>query len=160
MSPNPDVKVFIGAPASSSAAGSGYVDASTIATIIEQTSSEYTSFGGVMLWDMSQAYGVWFLGKPIMDETDWVLANNRYDTSVKDALTGGSGGGTVTTTTTTTTSMPATSTTPPTTTTVATTTSAGTGSCAGVSAWESDVAVSLPPDVSQPVPSLTILSFT
>lgn len=58
MSPNKNVKVFIGAPASSSAAGSGYVDASTIATIIQQTKSEYTSFGGVMLWDMSQAYGL------------------------------------------------------------------------------------------------------
>ncbi|KAG8218074.1 glycoside hydrolase family 18 protein [Butyriboletus roseoflavus] len=119
VSPNPNVKVFIGAPASSSAAGSNYVDASTISTIIEQTRSKYSSFGGVMLWDMSQAY-----------------ANNRYDISVKDALTGGSGGGTVTTTT----SMPVTSTTPPTTTTVATTTSSGTGSCAGVSAWQSDVA--------------------
>lgn len=66
VSPNPNVKVFIGAPASSSAAGSGYVDASTIATIIEQTSSEYSSFGGVMLWDMSQAYGSSF---PETDQT-------------------------------------------------------------------------------------------
>ena len=57
-SPNPDVKVFIGAPASSSAAGSGYVDAATLATIIETTQSTYSSFGGVMMWDASQAYGM------------------------------------------------------------------------------------------------------
>ncbi|KAF8548187.1 glycoside hydrolase [Imleria badia] len=125
VSPNPNVKVFIGAPASSSAAGSGYVDASTITTIIGQTSSEYTSFGGVMLWDMSQAH-----------------ANNRYDISVKDALTGGGSVNPttsmpVTSTTPVTTSVPAPSTTSPTTTSSITT--AGTGSCAGVSSWESDV---------------------
>lgn len=133
VSPNPNVKVFIGAPASSSAAGSGYVSASTLATIIQQTGSEYSSFGGVMLWDMSQAY-----------------ANNRYDISVKDALTSGSGGGTVTTTTTakttaTTTSKQVTSTAPvttsaPTTTSVASTTTVGTGACAEISPWQSDVA--------------------
>ena len=57
VSPNKNVKVYIGAPASSTAAGSGYVSASTLATIISQTKSAYSSFGGVMLWDASQAYG-------------------------------------------------------------------------------------------------------
>ncbi|KAF8415330.1 glycoside hydrolase superfamily [Boletus edulis BED1] len=149
VSPNPNVKVFIGAPAASSAAGSGYVDASTITTIIQQTRSQYSSFGGVMMWDMSQAY-----------------ANNRYDVSVKDALTGGGSVPTTTTkpvtsTTPATSSVPATSTTPvttststnpvttsapatsaksTTTTSTSTTTTAGTGSCAGVSPWVSDVA--------------------
>lgn len=61
VSPNKNVKVYIGAPASSTAAGSGYVSASTLASIISQTKSQYTSFGGVMLWDASQAYGT-FLG--------------------------------------------------------------------------------------------------
>lgn len=56
-SPNKNVKVYIGAPASSSAASSGYVSASTLATVISQTKSTYSSFGGVMLWDASQAYG-------------------------------------------------------------------------------------------------------
>ena len=58
VSPNPNVKVYIGAPASTTAAGSGYVDASTITTIIQQTKAQYSSFGGVMLWDASQAYGM------------------------------------------------------------------------------------------------------
>lgn len=55
-SPNPNVKIYIGAPASASA-GSGYVDSSTLANIIQQVQSQYSSFGGVMLWDASQAYG-------------------------------------------------------------------------------------------------------
>ena len=64
VSPNPNVKVYIGAPASSSAAGSGYVDVPTITTIIQKTMAEYSSFGGVMLWDISQAYGVFIINLP------------------------------------------------------------------------------------------------
>jgi len=58
VSPNPNVKVYLGAPASSTAAGSGYVDVSTLGSIAQQTRSKYSSFGGVMLWDASQAYGM------------------------------------------------------------------------------------------------------
>lgn len=56
-SPNPSVKVYIGAPAASAAAGSGYVDAATLGQIAIETRNNYSSFGGVMLWDASQAYG-------------------------------------------------------------------------------------------------------
>ncbi|KAG1804335.1 glycoside hydrolase family 18 protein [Suillus variegatus] len=69
VSPNPDIKVYIGAPASSTA-GSGYVNSKKITSIIQQTQSNYSSFGGVMLWDISDAY-----------------ANHRYDIAVKQALT-------------------------------------------------------------------------
>lgn len=58
MSPNPAVKVYIGAPADTTAAGSGYVSAATLAGIIAQTKAQFASFGGVMMWDASQAYGV------------------------------------------------------------------------------------------------------
>ena len=56
-SDNKNIKVYIGAPASSTAAGSGYVDVSTLAGIAQTTRDSFPSFGGVMLWDMSQAYG-------------------------------------------------------------------------------------------------------
>ncbi|KAI6165796.1 glycoside hydrolase superfamily [Pisolithus thermaeus] len=72
VSPNPDVKVFLGAPASSSSATYGYVNASMFATIIQQMQRQYSSFGGVMLWDASTAY-----------------ANSRYDVAAKNALTAG-----------------------------------------------------------------------
>ncbi|KAF9007657.1 glycoside hydrolase superfamily [Cyathus striatus] len=87
-SPNKNIKVYIGAPASSTAAGSGYVDAITLGNIAKQTHSQYPSFGGIMLWDASQAYG-----------------NGRYDVAVKSALgSGGSGSpGTTSTSRTTTT---------------------------------------------------------
>ena len=57
QSANPDVKVYIGAPASQSAAGSGYVDLSTLANFAAQAQQSYSSFGGVMLWDISLAVG-------------------------------------------------------------------------------------------------------
>ncbi|KAF2968088.1 hypothetical protein GQX73_g5501 [Xylaria multiplex] len=79
-SKNPNVKVLIGVPANTGAGG-GYVSASTLGSIITDTKSQYSSFGGVMMWDMSQLY-----------------ANNGFLDSVRSSL-GGSGGGSTTTTT-------------------------------------------------------------
>ncbi|KAG6893007.1 hypothetical protein C0993_002287, partial [Termitomyces sp. T159_Od127] len=53
---NKNVKIYIGAPAASTAAGSGYVDAATLGSIAKATRAAYSSFGGIMLWDASQAY--------------------------------------------------------------------------------------------------------
>ncbi|KAG9314587.1 glycoside hydrolase family 18 protein [Chiua virens] len=68
-SPNPNVKIYIGAPASSTAAGTGYVPIGNFNSIAVQMRTSFPSFGGVMLWDASQAY-----------------ANNRYDLAIKQAL--------------------------------------------------------------------------
>ncbi|KAI6028833.1 glycoside hydrolase family 18 protein [Pisolithus orientalis] len=126
VSPNPNAKVYIGAPASPSAAGSGYINASTFATIIQQTQSQYSSFGGVMLWDASQAY-----------------ANSRYDRAVKNALT--VGGIVVATSASTSTAATTTAGTTTATTTAATTaanaTATATGtSCSGICTWSSAIA--------------------
>ncbi|KAJ2808875.1 Chitinase 2 [Coemansia guatemalensis] len=56
QSANKDVKIYIGAPGSQSAAGRGYVDASQLNTIAGEVKSKYGSFGGVMTWDASQAF--------------------------------------------------------------------------------------------------------
>jgi chitinase len=61
LSPNKHIKIYIGAPASATAAGSGYLDVAGLANVIQQTRSQYSSFGGVMLWDVSQAYGTFLL---------------------------------------------------------------------------------------------------
>ncbi|KAJ7739413.1 glycoside hydrolase family 18 protein [Mycena metata] len=52
VSPNPNVKLFIGAPASPSAATDGYVDATTLGSIALETREQYSSFGGIMLWHL------------------------------------------------------------------------------------------------------------
>ncbi|KAG2188067.1 hypothetical protein INT44_000818 [Umbelopsis vinacea] len=70
VSPNKNVKIYIGAPASTGAAGGGYVSPATLATIAQTTQANFPSFGGLMFWDASQAY-----------------ANGRYDVSAKSAIT-------------------------------------------------------------------------
>ncbi|KAM5537237.1 hypothetical protein V8D89_009170 [Ganoderma adspersum] len=139
VAPNKNVKVYIGALASTTAGTSGYVDATTLINIALETRSKYSSFGGVMLWDASQAY-----------------ANGRFDKMVKDAIRQSGGGSGTTTTHTTTSTHKTTSTYKTTTSTHKTTTTAKTttktttsatststsssGSCKGVAAWSSTVA--------------------
>jgi chitinase len=55
VSLNPNVKIILGIPGSPTAAGSGYESGSTLADIISYSKS-FSSFGGVMIWDMSQVY--------------------------------------------------------------------------------------------------------
>ncbi|KAF9787429.1 glycoside hydrolase [Thelephora terrestris] len=89
QSPNPNVKVYIGAPGGPMAANQGsYVDVNTLGNIAIQTRQNYSSFGGIMLWDVSQAY-----------------ANNRYDLAIKNLITGGSPPATTTPLSTTTTRL-------------------------------------------------------
>ncbi|KAH8980872.1 glycoside hydrolase [Lactarius akahatsu] len=118
VSPNRNVKIYIGAPAAPQAAGSGYVSASTLASDALQTRSQFSSFGGVMLWDASQAH-----------------ANGNFAAAIKSALS--NGGAPVPTT-----SVPPTSTThvPPTSTTSSPSPSPSSGSCGTVSAWVSTIA--------------------
>lgn len=47
---NPDAKVYLGVPASASAAGTGYVDINTLSSAISELASTYSSFGGIMMW--------------------------------------------------------------------------------------------------------------
>ena len=56
VSPNKDVKVYIGAPGSPDAAGEGYVSVSTLANDVSDAQETWSSFGGVMLWDADTAY--------------------------------------------------------------------------------------------------------
>ncbi|KAK4516807.1 uncharacterized protein ATC70_011786 [Mucor velutinosus] len=56
-SPNSDVKVFLGIPGSSAAAGSGYVVFDSLEPIVKRLQSTYSNFGGVTLWDASASYG-------------------------------------------------------------------------------------------------------
>ncbi|KAG0179528.1 Chitinase 1 [Apophysomyces sp. BC1021] len=55
-SQNKNVRLFVGVPGSTSAAGSGYVPLNTLTTTIGDLQKQYPSFGGVMMWDASQAY--------------------------------------------------------------------------------------------------------
>ena len=54
LSKNPEVLVFLGVPAGPTAAGSGYTPLEQLKPIIQYCQG-FSSFGGVMMWDMSQA---------------------------------------------------------------------------------------------------------
>ncbi|KAJ2513744.1 Chitinase 2 [Coemansia sp. RSA 2049] len=54
---NKNVKIFIGAPGSPSAASSGYVDGSTLSTVYNAVRANYTSLGGIMTWDVKFVAG-------------------------------------------------------------------------------------------------------
>ncbi|CAL1717246.1 unnamed protein product [Somion occarium] len=70
QSANKNVKVYIGAPGASDAAGQGYVNAGTLATFAQNAQKQFSSFGGVMLWDADSAF-----------------SNNRFDKAIKTAMT-------------------------------------------------------------------------
>ncbi|KAK3400299.1 glycoside hydrolase superfamily [Sordaria brevicollis] len=55
VSKNKDVKILVGVPGSPTAAGIGYVAGGQLANVIKY-SQTFSSFGGVMMWDMSQVY--------------------------------------------------------------------------------------------------------
>lgn len=76
VSKNKNVKLLLGIPANSGAAGSGYVTGTQLSAVISY-SKQFSSFGGVMMWDMSQLY-----------------ANNGYLAAVTAALAGGGSGST------------------------------------------------------------------
>lgn len=52
---NPNVKIYLGIPGSSSAAGSGYTLPGGIETIVSKIKGD-SCFGGIMMWDASQAF--------------------------------------------------------------------------------------------------------
>ncbi|KAK9477066.1 glycoside hydrolase superfamily [Lipomyces japonicus] len=47
---NTDLKIYLGVPASQSAAGTGYVSIDTLTDIAAELFSTYSSFGGIMMW--------------------------------------------------------------------------------------------------------------
>ncbi|KAI8351239.1 glycoside hydrolase superfamily, partial [Mortierella sp. GBAus27b] len=54
---NKDVRIYLGVPASRTAANAGYVTAEKLGKIADELRCAYSSFGGIMMWDTSQAYG-------------------------------------------------------------------------------------------------------
>ncbi|KIM48367.1 glycoside hydrolase family 18 protein [Hebeloma cylindrosporum] len=73
-SPNKNIKVYLGAPASQGAAGNGYVSSQNLINVVRTSQKKYSSFGGVMLWDADSAY-----------------TNGRYHVLVKNGIRNRSG---------------------------------------------------------------------
>ncbi|ERT00577.1 hypothetical protein HMPREF1624_03951 [Sporothrix schenckii ATCC 58251] len=66
-SKNPNVRVLLGIPGSSTAAGTGYTAGSSLTSIISYC-KQFASFGGIMMWDMSQVHAnAGFLDQVVQD---------------------------------------------------------------------------------------------
>ncbi|CAI4659379.1 BCE_3a_G0038460.mRNA.1.CDS.1 [Saccharomyces cerevisiae] len=77
VSPNKNIKLFLGLPGSASAAGSGYIsDTSLLESTIADIASS-SSFGGIALWDASQAFSNELNGEPYVE----ILKNLLTSTS-------------------------------------------------------------------------------
>lgn len=124
-SANPNVKILVGIPANTGA-GAGYTSGNILQAALAY-SQGFASFGGVMMWDMSQLYKnpgfqeevVQYLGSGGSPSTTTTATTSTSSTSTASTSTG-----TTLTTTTTTTSNPSISSTS---TATSTTTSPGTG---------------------------------
>lgn len=55
VSPNKNIKIYLGVPAAVSAASTGYIDGATLKSYVDKV-KQYSSFGGIMMWDASQAF--------------------------------------------------------------------------------------------------------
>ncbi|KAJ2021786.1 Chitinase 2, partial [Coemansia sp. S85] len=55
ISANKDVRVYLGVPGSPSAASTGYMPIEKLEELVNATRSRFSSFGGMMVWDASQA---------------------------------------------------------------------------------------------------------
>ncbi|AJV63829.1 AIS_HP2_G0035610.mRNA.1.CDS.1 [Saccharomyces cerevisiae] len=82
VSPNKNIKLFLGLPGSASAAGSGYIsDTSLLESTIADIASS-SSFGGIALWDASQAFSNELNGEPYVE-----ILNNLLTSASQTATT-------------------------------------------------------------------------
>ncbi|KAM0147459.1 hypothetical protein ACHAPG_010577 [Botrytis cinerea] len=130
VSLNPNVKVMLGIP-SNTGAGAGYTSGAALASVIAYSKS-FSSFGGIMMWDMSQLYAnPGFLDAVNADLGKPAVTVPVTTTTITSTVTS------TTTTTTTSTTTSATTTSPGSTLTTITTTSASPTSTGGslVNEW-------------------------
>lgn len=71
---NKNIKLYVGLPGSSAAAGSGYASPDIVKTYIDEISCE-SNFGGISIWDASQAYSNVQNGKNFAESAKDILSS-------------------------------------------------------------------------------------
>lgn len=93
-SPNKNIKLFIGLPGASAAAGSGYVSPSVVQSAVNTVSTS-SNFGGIMLWDASQGFSNQVNGQSFAQDMQDILNGISGGSSGSNS---GSGSGSATVT--------------------------------------------------------------
>ncbi|KAJ1662867.1 Chitinase 2 [Coemansia sp. RSA 1646] len=79
ISANKNVRVYLGVPGSAAAASTGYTSVDKLEELVNVTRKKFSSFGGMMMWDASQADS-----NKISDDTNFVdLARKLLDSDRK-----------------------------------------------------------------------------
>lgn len=73
VSPNKNIKLYLGLPGAPSAAGSGYISDLNKLQSVVQSISEFSNFGGISLWDASQAVSNIVNGKDYVSNVKAIL---------------------------------------------------------------------------------------
>lgn len=81
VSPNPDIKLFLGLPGSPTAANSGFI--SNLDSLKETIDSikKYENFGGISIWDASQGYSYEIDGENYIENIENLLNDSTFSTS-------------------------------------------------------------------------------
>ena len=81
ISPNSDIKLYLGLPGASGAAGSGYIsDMNSLVSVIQSISTG-KNFGGISLWDASQGFANIIDGTNYIGKMKEILNNNVKSSS-------------------------------------------------------------------------------
>ncbi|SMN21258.1 similar to Saccharomyces cerevisiae YLR286C CTS1 Endochitinase, required for cell separation after mitosis [Maudiozyma saulgeensis] len=97
ISPNSNIKLYLGLPGSATAAGSGYIsDVSVLKSTVEQIST-FSNFGGISLWDASQAFNNNIDGETYIHAVKSILDDNASSTSSASTSSASSASRTTTT---------------------------------------------------------------
>ncbi|OWB73040.1 hypothetical protein B5S31_g2772 [[Candida] boidinii] len=99
-SPNKDIKLYLGLPGSSTAAGSGYITSDVVKTALTNVVKSLDSnFGGISIWDASQAFANSVSGVNFAESMKSILSE-VFEGEVTSAATSTSTSSTSTTSTT------------------------------------------------------------
>lgn len=75
-SPNKDIKLFLGLPASPTAAGTGYLNVDVVQNAVANVIGDNANFAGIMLWDASQLWANQVNGQNYAEAMKSILVAN------------------------------------------------------------------------------------
>lgn len=89
MSPNPSIKLFLGLPGSPTAASSGFISSLNLLKETIDSIKGSANFGGISIWDASQAFTYEIDGKNYIENIE-ALLNDKISSSISSSSSSGS----------------------------------------------------------------------
>lgn len=89
LSPNPNIKLFLGLPGSPTAASSGFISSLNLLKETIDSIKGSANFGGVSIWDASQAFTYEIDGKNYIENIETLL-NGEFSSSISSFSSSGS----------------------------------------------------------------------